>query len=89
MDYKHAVEELTKDYDQLRQDAYDNLDINSALHLGIINNYCIFLYKVLQQKEIAVKILDKAFTEYETSVGPQAVDTESDEMKSLIYENIN
>ena len=56
---------MSQEYEDLRKDAYDKLDINSVLLLGIVNNYCIFKYKVLNQKEFAVKFLDKALNAYE------------------------
>ena len=58
LDYDHAKAELTKEYEELRKEAFKKLEITSALLLGILNNYCIFLYKVLNQKDIAVNILD-------------------------------
>ena len=58
MSYEHAKTELANDYDALRIDAYKHIPINSPLLLGIVNNYCIFLYKVLNQKDLAVKILE-------------------------------
>jgi hypothetical protein len=36
-----------------------------------------------------VEILDETYTKYEAHIGQQTVDVESDEMKSLMYENLN
>lgn len=86
---------LKESYDQLYQESED-LDIHNVVRLSVINNYAIFKFEVLGEKEKAKEILEQAYKDYqvweaESNRQPTLDDVQkaknSKDIIGLIYEN--